>query len=74
MVETVIKGGMWHAIHCYAKSNNYMKDHDPITELLYLKCWDFNNLYGCAMSQKLPVDGFEWAGLQSIKNSYKIMT
>ena len=36
--------------------------------------WDFNNFYGCAMSQKLPVDGFGWTGLQSIKTSYKIMT
>ena len=28
-------------------------------ESQYLKCWDVDNLYGSAMSQKLPVDGFE---------------
>ena len=25
-----------------------------------LKCWDINNLYGSAFSQKLPIDNFEW--------------
>ena len=26
----------------------------------YLKCLDANNLYGWAMSQKLPIDSFKW--------------
>ena len=36
-----------------------MKIYDKNKELLYLKYWDVNNLYGWAMSQKLPVNNFE---------------
>ena len=34
-----------------------MKDYDRSS---YLKYLDMNNLYGWAMSQKLPVNGFKW--------------
>ena len=36
-----------------------MKDYDKNKESSYLKCWDVNNLYGWATSQKLPVNNCE---------------
>ena len=61
MTEKEIRGGMCHAIYRYAKANNkYMKNYNKFIESLYLMYLDANNLYGWAMSQKLPVDGFEY--------------
>ena len=61
MIEEGIRGGIWHSVHRHAKANNkYMKDYDENKESSCIVYIDANNLYGCAMSQKLPVHGFEW--------------
>ena len=61
MVENGIRGGICHTIHRYTKANNkYMEDYDKKKESLYLRYWDVNSLHGSAMSQKLPVNKFEW--------------
>ena len=61
MVEEGIRGGICHSIHRYAKANNkYMKNYDKNKESSYIQYLDGNNLYGWAMSQKLPVNGFIW--------------
>ena len=36
-----------------------MKDYDKNKELQCIQYWNVNNLYGWAMSQKLPVNN-EW--------------
>ena len=44
----------------YAKANNkYMKNYDKNTESSFLEILNANNLYGWAMFQKLPVNGFK---------------
>ena len=61
MVEERIRGGICHSIHRYAKANNkYMKNYNNHEESSYINYLDANNLYGCAMSKKLPVNGFKW--------------
>ena len=37
-----------------------MKNYDKNIESSYIEYLDANNLYGWAMSQKLPVNGFKW--------------
>ena len=61
MVEEGIRGGICHSIHRYAKANNkYMKNYNNNEESSYIQYLNANNLYGWAMSKKLPVNGFKW--------------
>ena len=61
IVEEGIRGGICRAIHRHAKANNeYMENYDKDEESSCIQYLDANNLYGWAMSQKLPVNGFKW--------------
>ena len=61
MIEKGIRGGICHSIQRYAKGNNkYMKNYNNNDESSYIQCLDANNFYDCAMSKKLPTNGFKW--------------
>ena len=61
IVENGIRGGICHAIHRYAKANKkYMTDYNKDEEESFLEYLDANNLNGWAISEPLPVDGFDW--------------
>ena len=61
MVKKVIRGGICEAINRHAKANNkYMKNYNKNIMSSYLTYLDATILYGWAMSQKLPINGFKW--------------
>ena len=67
MVEKDIRGGICHSTYQYAKAKyKYMKDYEKNKESPYLQYWDVNNLYGWTMSQKLPINNFEWKMLLNL--------
>ena len=69
MVEKGIRGGVSMITKRHGVANNkYMGNHDeesPSKHIIYL---DANNLYGWAMSKKLPTHGFKWLSPSQLGN------
>ena len=61
MIDKGIRGGICPSVYRYTKaSKKYIKNYNKDIISSYLMYLDANNLYGWAMSQKLPVNGFKW--------------
>ena len=60
-IEKGMREGISTITHRYAVANNkHMKNYDPEVESSYISHLDADNLYGWAMSQKLPTGNFRW--------------
>ena len=71
MIEKGIRGGISIISNRYGKANNkYMKDFNKSELSKYLMYLDANNLYGWAMSEKLPVHSFKWMSNKEIENIF----
>ena len=71
MVKEGIRGGICHSIQRYAKANNkYMKGFNNNEKSSYIQYLDANNLYGWAMSKKLPTNGFKWIDNNEINKDF----
>ena len=71
MFEKGIRGGISIISNRYGEGNNkYMKDYDKTKLSKFLMYLDANNLYGWAMSQKLPLNSFEWMTNKELENLF----
>ena len=68
-IEKGIRGGTSQVTKRYAKANNpYMTDFEINKLISYIIYLDANNLYGAAMSKKLPKRGFKWIPNEELEN------
>ena len=75
MFECGIRGGITHISKRYSKANNkYMKDYNPEKTSKFIQYLDANNLYGWAMSCKLPTHNFKWINNITIEGVYKLLS
>ena len=69
MVEKGIRGGVSMISTRQGIANNkYMEEYDPSLPSKHIIYLDVNNLYGWAMSKKLPTHGFRWMKQTQLEN------
>ena len=68
-IEKGMRGGTSYIAKRYIKANNkYMECYDSSKESKYITYLDSNNLYGRAMGQYLPYNGFKCLNQKEIRD------
>ena len=71
MVEKGIRGGLTQVVKKHAVANHkYLPSYDASKNSVFLQYLDANNLYGYAMGQKLPLDGYEWDDIKKFSSDF----
>ena len=66
-IEKGMRGGISYIAKRYSKANNkYMQSYDANKPSKFITYLDEDNLYGWAMSQYLPYNGFKWSSQKEI--------
>ena len=70
MIDSGIRGGVSMITTRYAHANNKAMgtDYDISKPTSWIKGLDANNLYGLAMSQKLPIGEYSWIAQNELDN------
>ena len=68
-IEKGVRGGVSVISHRFARANNsYLENYDSKKNSSYIISWDMNNLYGCSMSEPLPIRNFRWLSQDEIQS------
>ena len=71
MSEKAIHGDRTQVIRKQAITNDkYLPAYDKTKKNVFLQYLDANNLYGYAMIQKLPLDGYKWGNVSIFTNDF----
>ena len=71
MTEKAIRGGLTQVIRKHIRANNkYLPSYDKSKKNVSLQYLDASNLYGYAMIQKLPLDGYKWGNASMFTDDF----
>ena len=75
MVENGTRGGVSMISNRYSEANNkYMDSYDQTKPSKYIQYLDANNLYGWAMSEKMPYKEFRWVNVNEAEPLEEVLT
>ena len=75
MIEKGIRGGLSVVTRKFSKANNeYLPDYNPSKPSTYCMYFDANNLYGWAMSQKMPYQNLHWITDEATLQAFDVLS